>query len=426
LFSRRIQEILYPFYDRLPPRVRAFVSSVVPVFFFLKRGLFFLSQFRLPVYLLEGKEKWGGDNLAVVFLGDEKGVLFLSNLLYSGEPATRNLGKVFIWRIKSRLNLDLPRIDLIFIKLDGLFSRWLGRRGFIIMPEWVLFMINLSRPLRETWNLSKKRNKSLRENLRRIKKDNYSYELTQEPGKFGYFYYQMYLPYVTKRFEELTLLTSFREMERAFKKGQLLLVKRGDRYVSGNVVRVDHDHVIVPYLGITEGRIEYLKAGALTALYYFTILWAKEGGYRWIDFGHSRSLLKDGSFKFKKHWGMEIKMSARLRDVFGIRICNFHPGVQSFLERNPFVFIDEGKLKGLVLAAQNHPLTLGEVQSFVKSGSIPGLDCLTILSDQGFAQEAVEFSFSHQGLHLISKKPDAFFEAFPYSLRNVRSEEKTV
>jgi hypothetical protein len=287
-------------------------------------------------------------------------------------------------------------------------------------------MMDLSRPIHGVWNLSKSKNKSLRENLREMRRQNYSYEMTQDPAKFEYFYHQMYLPYITKRFEELTLQTSFRDMERVFKKGQLLLVKRGNDYVSGYIIRMDHDNVIVPYLGITEGRIEYLKAGALTALYYFTILWAKERGYKWVDFGHCRSFLKDGPFNHKKHWGMEIRVSARVRDVFGVKVSNYHQGVQTFLEKSPFIFIDQEKLKGLIFVAQNHPLTLKEVQSLVKTYSIPGLDCLVILSDPGFTQQAEAFGCSNQELHLISKKPDVFFETFPNILHNVRVEEKEV
>jgi hypothetical protein len=189
---KKIQEILYHIYDGLPPNMRAFISPVVPAFLFLKRVLFFTSQFRLSVYLLQGREKWGGNSLSTLFLGDERGVLFFSDLLYLEEPLKESLGQVFIWRIKSRLNLELPRTDLIFIKIDGLFSRFLPQEGFIIIPEWTLFMMDLSRPLQEVWNLSK--NKSLRENLRQIKKQNYSYEMTRDPYKFEYFYHQMYLP----------------------------------------------------------------------------------------------------------------------------------------------------------------------------------------------------------------------------------------
>jgi hypothetical protein len=175
-----------------------FLSPVVTVFFFLKKLFSLVSQFRLSVYLLQGREKWGGNSLTTLFLGDERGVLFFSDLLFSEEPKKEDLGKIFIWRIKARLNLEIPGTDLIFIKIDGFLSRFLPRKGFIIIPEWILFMMDLSRPPQGVLNLSK--NKSLRENVKEIKKQNYSYEMTRDPSKFEYFYHQMYLPHTWKRF----------------------------------------------------------------------------------------------------------------------------------------------------------------------------------------------------------------------------------
>jgi len=408
-------------YYELPPKVRAFLFPVETVFYSIKGALFFVSKFRLSVYLLQGREKWGGNSLTTLFLGDERGVLFFSDLLFSEEPVKESLGKVFVWKIKARLNLEIPGTDLIFIKMDGLLSRFLPRKGFIIIPEWILFMMDLSRPRQEVWNLSRNKNKTLGENLNKIKKQNYSYEMTRDPSKFEYFYHQMYLPHAWKRFGKVTVLTNFRDMEKAFKKGQLLLIKRGNEYVSGNILKIDHDTVFSVSLGIKEGKIEYLKQGASTACYYFTILWAKERGYRWVDFGHCRSFLKDGVFNYKKRWGMGIKLSTQLRTVFGMKVCNFHQGVKTFLEKNPFIFVEQEKLKGLILVDQNHPLTLEEAQSLVKTYSIPGLDCLIVLSDQGFTQETKEFGCSNQKLHLISGKSDSFFQEFPHALHAVRA-----
>jgi hypothetical protein len=265
------------------------------------------------------------------------------------------------------------------------------------------------------------KNDTLRENLRKIRKNDYSYEMTQDPSKFEYFYYQMYLPYLTKRFKELTVVTAFRDMERIFRKGLLLLVKKGNDYISGEIIRTDHDKVFALYVGIAEGREEYLKAGALSASYYYFILWAKERGYKSVDFGHCRSFLRDGVFNYKKSWGMEIMKSTRQKYQFGMKICSYHQGVRNFLEKNPFIFIDQEKLKGLILVEQDHPLALEEVRSLFKTYFIHGLHCLVILSDQGFTQQAEEFGCSNPRLHLIGSKPDVFFETFPRVLHSRRT-----
>jgi hypothetical protein len=123
-------------------------------------------------------------------------------------------------------------------------------------------------------------------------------------------------------------------------------------------------------------------------------LWAKERGYKWLDFGHCRSFLNDGVFNYKKRWGMEIEISKRLKNILGIKVCNYCQGVKNFLEKNPFIFINQGKLMGLVFVGKPHELSYDEVQSCVKTHSIPGLDYLVIVSDQGFEQKAKEFADS--------------------------------
>ena len=92
---------------------------------------------------------------------------------------------------------------------------------------------------------------------------------------------------------------------------------------------------------------------------------------------------------------MEIKISERLRSIFGIKICNYCQGVRNFLENNPFIFKDDkGKLKGLIFVEKNHEISFEEVQACIKNYAIPGLDCLVIVSDKGFDQGAKEFANS--------------------------------
>lgn len=418
MFFYEIYEILHIIYGCLPKSVREFISPLVePAFSFVKRVLFVVFSMRLSVYLLQGKEKQGSGNLKTLFFSSlffgEKKLLHLVDLLYSEEPEKKSLGKVFIWKIKSKLNYDVSKADLVFIGADEFFSGFLSRQGFTIIPQWILFMLDLSKPLPE---IGKSRNYSnLKRDLRRIRKHKYSYEMTRDPARFEYFYHHMYLPYISKRFGKLALLSGFRSMKLIFEKGQLLLVKQGNGHVSGNVIVTHNEDAFSAHFGIREGNIEYLKQGALAAAYYFTILWAKEKRCKWCDFGHCRAFFNDGVFCYKKKWGMEVKRSKRDRAVFAMKICNFNRGAQDFLTKNPFIFIDQGKLKGLILAEQDHPLAREEVQSLFETYYIPGVDCLVVVSPQGFTQQAEEFASSHpiKRLHLVSMQPDTVFERFP-------------
>ncbi len=253
MLNGKIQNLIYLFYEKLPGGMKKISRPGIRAIYSLKEVFSLASQLRLRVFLLQGKGKWGNDSLTILFAGRGTGVglPYLSDLLYSEEPSKESLGKVFVWKVKSRFNKDFPRVDLIFISADGFLSKFLSFLGFFIIPEWLLFKLDVSRPFPEAWEL--KKNKSLRENLREMRKHNYSYEITYDTAKFTYFYHQMYLPYITSRFRESTAVVEFRDMERIFRKGELILVKSGDDYVSGNIIRMDENIVLVFALGVAEG-----------------------------------------------------------------------------------------------------------------------------------------------------------------------------
>lgn len=407
----KFQDLLSIIYDGLPGSVRSFISPALePAYFTVIRVLLIASQIHLSVYQLQGKGRWGDGTLITLLFGEGRGIPYVLDLLYAEEPTKKHLGKVFIWKIKSQIKLDVPRADLVLVGIDGIFSRFLSRQGFIVIPEWVMFKLDLAKPLPKG-----RRNKALRENLRKVRKYEYCFEMTRDPAKFEYFYHQMYLPYAAKKYGELSLVGSFRNLRRIFEKGVLLLVNRRDECISGFLIGMGDKTVSAHYAGVREGKIEHLEKGALAACYYFTISWAKEKGYEWVDFGHCRPFFNDGGFFHKKTWGMEIRRSNRLmpatKAVFGIKVCNHQQGLLVFLAKNPFIFIDRGKLKGLIFAQQEHPLTLGEVQALFKTYYIPGIDSFVIASFQGFTQQAEEFASSQspQRLYLTSLNPDTFF-----------------
>jgi hypothetical protein len=106
---------------------------------------------------------------------------------------------------------------------------------------------------------------------------------------------------------------------------------------------------------------------------------------------------------------MEIMKSNRLsldgKAVFGMKTCSHQQQLLDFLIKNPFISIDQGKLKGLIFSQQDHPLTLEEAQTLSRNYFIPGLDNLVITSAYGFTREAEEFASSQspQRLYLANQ-----------------------
>ena len=377
------QNSLSMMYDRLPVGVRSSIDPVLkPVSFTLKRVLSNASQIYPSVYRLQGKGRWGDGTLTTLLFGEGRGVLpYILNLLYAAEPTKEKLGKIFIGKVKSQTKLYSPGVDLVLVGIDEIFSKFLSGLGFLVIPEWVMFKLDLAKPLPKG-----KRHKQLNSNLRKVKKYGYSLEMTKDFSKFEYFYHHMYLPYAKNKYGKLSLVGGFHDLRKIFERGALLLTNRGNECIVGDLIQMDKGTISSRYTGVRDGKIEYVEEGALAASYYFTILWAKEKGYKWVDFGHCRPFFHDGAFLHKKAWGMEIMKSTRrtlsAKAIVGMKACSRRPELLNFLAKNPFITIDRGKLKGLIFTQQEPTITPEEVQALHRTYSIPGIDSFVIGSPE--------------------------------------------
>lgn len=371
-----------------------------------------VSWARRPVYMLKGKEKKSGERLNTLILGRNRTVAYFSDLIYSGEPSRTELGKSFVWKARSKARTIQPEPDLILIEMDRFYAANLERQGFTLLPQWILFHLDISKPMPELMKTIK--NESLNNNLRKMRKYNYTYEITRDPDKFDLFYYQMYIPHAAMRFGKSSWVFSHRELRQLFEKGRLLLVYLDNEARAGALLLEKEKSLFSHSLGVRGGNIKYVEQGVVTASYLFTIQWANEKGYEWIDFGYCRPFLRDGVFIYKKRWGMAVKNISRSMSlgVFGLKIGHFTKSVHSFLAENPFVFIDRDKLKGLIFAEQNQPLTSKAVRLLMRIHHINGLDNMIIVAPHGFTQEAREMAKAQypQLLRLMSMDVDVFFK----------------
>lgn len=371
---------------------RKLLKFVKFVYSRLRRILSVVARARLPVYLLSGKEKGSGQNLTALIQGKERTVSFYSRLIYSGIPSRENLGKSIIWKSLSKSQAMQKRPDVILVEVDKFYAPIFERKKFILIPQWIRFTLDISMSKSAIMKVIK--NRSLDNNLRKIKKQEYSYEITRDPVKFDLFYRDMYLPYTEHRFGTASWLFSYRHLKSLLENGQLLLVKKRNEYLAGSLLLERKNCLFSHSMGVRDGNLKYVEDGVQTASYYFTIFWAKKKGYGLIDFGYCRPYLQDGVFIYKKRWGMTLKNHNRSMGlgIFALKINRFNTSVRNFLSNNPFVFIDGDKVKGLALAEQNHPLTSQDLKFLMRIHYIKGLDSLVVSSPHGFTQEARELA----------------------------------
>jgi hypothetical protein len=218
----------------------------------------------------------------------------------------------------------------------------------------------------------------------------------------------MYKPYALVRYAKNLILNSYNQMKLIFDKGFLLFVKHDDIYLGGNLAYIDKQVLTLHSLGIRDGNFAFVQQGVIVALYYFMVHWAKEQGFRWIDFYFTKPFLKDGVFIYKRKQGSEIKLSERNKCYFGLKIANFNKGVEDFFENNPFIFLDDEKLKALTIMGHEHPFTPRDLKTFY----ISGMHTVVIISKAEITNQTYEFADSQPDDKPILEQIDRklFFE----------------
>ena len=380
-----ITKMLLIYFKFLPKKLNRSILTMLEVV--LIRMVELLSDFSLQAYIISGKEKHTGMDLNILYCGDLHSFHYLSQRFFDGEYKLKNYSRVSITHINKLLNSSLPEyLDLIIVKADRFFKKYF-KPGFLVIPEWVNLILDTSRSLEE---IEKKFSNGAKKDIKKIKKYGYTYDLIQNPEKMEYFYDHMFLPFILDRHEEETrdLYLRYIKMILNRKSVKLLLVKDLDKTISGGLVDIRGKYEILPSMGVLDANHEYLKKYAASALFYFHILSAKERGIKTVNYGDTRSFVDDGSYQFKRKWGMEVTRSCFSFKIFGFKFLKNNPPVLSFLENNPFIFEEDDKLK-IFLYSNKPDLSIKDVQRFCRSYHAQGIEEIVLISPYGFSEEVI-------------------------------------
>jgi hypothetical protein len=360
--------------DHIPARVKRITFPVsYGIYFLLARLNSLLSDIYPEVNLHQGLGTAERPGLKVLLVGRGTSSRFLMDQIFNTEVQAKTLGRRPLWNLPS---IDRSQLNMTLIEADECYSRFLTRQGFFAIPEWVLSTMDTSISVKEILHNARKYHAN---NLRLIRKYQYDYEVVQGIEKLRFFYEKMYLPYIDARFPHTTEFASFELMEAILQRGELLLVKRGPEYISGMLIHSVPSTPLMCYLGVKDGRREYVRQGAVSALYLYSILWAKERGYRRLDFGHCRPILTDGLFWHKKKWGMKMHKSWRKYRTIYLSLGKPHSDLNEFLMNNPMVSVDGRDLKGLLFIPEDDRSNNQMIEAAKRNLSVSGLKDFEIL-----------------------------------------------
>ena len=347
--------------------------------FFLPAKLlhFLVGILRVDLWIITGKEISSRQELVIIYAGHEVGKNYLITLAFDSSYREKHIGKRWLWQIPKIIEGTNHDYSLMVTELSKSLQILFRKMKYFYVPYWVFGEIDISvdNPL-----LFKRRNTSLKSDVTKIRRNKLQFEVTKDLSLLHNFYYDMYIPYITKSHGTKSIVRSYDFLKREFREGgmltDLLLVKKEDKYIAGILLGFQNNMPVLWILGVKDGNLDYIRDGAIGALFYFSICYLEEKSFTRIAFGKSKPFFRDGALRFKRKWGMRIYN----KDLMGLIIkpLSRADGVKGFFINNPFIYEDKTGLNGAIFVSGDQSLSKEKLGKIYQDYYIKGLSKLVI------------------------------------------------
>ena len=190
-----------------------------------------------------------------------------------------------------------------------------------------------------------KRNKSVKNTLRKVKNSHFRLEVSSDASIFDEFYYKMHLPYIQNRHGESSLEESYERMKARFSKNSdMLFLIKGSQRIAGIMICYQNGEALAYRLGVRNGDFRWVEKGAISALYVNTMSHCRAKGFKKLSLGGSRPFFSDGVLTYKqRNWNMKIDDYSK-HFYFLIKPFKANPFAKEFLLNNSFISLNKGEM----------------------------------------------------------------------------------
>jgi len=185
---------------------------------------------------------------------------------------------------------------------------------------------------------------SMRDELRKIRKYELTWQLADTIDALEFFYERAYLPTVSSSHGSAVLPASTSKRLQLCQSGELELINvlRDGRFIAGITIDYREKTPTLRDIGVLDGAAEIKKLGAITAANVFAMDYLAEKGFRKVRFGLSRSFLDDGVLNYKRKFTPVV--SSGSRDCVLLRINRLDAATRSMLRASACVSWQRGRL----------------------------------------------------------------------------------
>lgn len=335
---------------------------------------------RVPVAILRGPTRHSERSGTVVVAGHQPWADYLPRRFFACAPQREVVGAVPVWALPACLTRLAVDADITVARVDRVSARLFFEDGYLVVPESVGCRLMLPVDLDKLAHASS----SVKEDLRNLRRERLTAEVSHREADCEAFYSSMYVPFVKKRHGEFAVIHNLHQLRRAFRRGGLIWVRRGDQRIAGGLFEQRGDVLRWVALGTAGGDLTLMKQGALAALYIFEIKCAEERRCASIDFGGTPPILNDGLLRFKRKWGVQLADEHQTPYDYLVRWEQPNEQVFNFLADTPLICRNDRGLIGLTALKPQNVTTADQVSTIHRSLWMPGLHELAILTPSGY------------------------------------------
>lgn len=334
-----------------------------------------------PILML----RMSADELArpfsVLVAGELPWAEYLPQLLFPVTAERTSLGKVPLWRLARTLRAWGPSVDLMVVRVDRVSSRLFFGNHYLRVPELVDLHLEVPQNIEALY--SGNRNRNLKNDLRRVRRNRLTAEISHLEADLQEFYEQFHVPFVRRRFGKFAWPHNRTLLGGLFRQGGLIWTLQHGRRLGGCVYVQRGQELSLLAIGTVDGDDSVTELGVQVALFHGLVELAADLGCNSVNLGGSRPLLTDGSLRFKRKWGARLTPREASNHLL-LHWERLDTSTARALSGTALVFVDQGHLSAIGTLDRQGLATSEDVSRAVRFLSVPGLHKLYLCSASGF------------------------------------------
>jgi len=363
-----------------PKRLKAFMKNFLDYI-----CLFILPQFIQPLTgRIKGRIYQLNRLYSKVFHGKKRISTFSSpssnhSLVYGGDEYLEHyleekLSSLGLNKI-TKASQTNEKVDIL--KINRLDHPYYRNSGYLIIPDWVRAVLTLQKE-----NIQDHFNRSARRAIKTLNERGFKYYVIKASKILDIFYHEFYQPYIKTIYAKSGIVKEYERLKLFSRRSYIINIKHDEITVALVYILPAKDSTFYVYgAGVQDNIDGEIRDLAKDAIYFFSIITAKEIGYKKIDFGLTRSFLTDGVLNYKRKWGCEFAIPED--SVYDIAIKPEKDIVKDFLDKNPLIFYDKKDISCLFYFRNRVP-TQKEIESKISIWQGCGFQSFYCVSPQGF------------------------------------------